>query len=362
MTSSHRNYVSVILDLSIGKALDYLLPDEMRAVIRRGMRVEVPIRGKLHTGYVLEVKETCSYPSVKAVSRLLSEEEAVPEELFELALWIAKYYCAPLSKVMKAILPAPVRKGGRHKQQLFVMRKKSREEIADIARDLRNKFPAQAAVLDAMLLVKKGILLTELLEQSESSRSSVDALVKKGYLSVDIVRIDRSPLVGEEYFQTKPKTLSPEQREALEKICLSIDKQQFDVHLLHGVTGSGKTEVYLQAIEKVLKQDRGVIMLVPEISLTAQTIERLRGRFEGHIAILHHRLSVGERFDEWHKIREGKAQIVVGARSSIFSPVKDLGLIIVDEEHESSYKQSDEAPCYAGQVKSRSSCFGKCNA
>ena len=117
-------------------------------------------------------------------------------------------------------------------------------------------------------------------------------------------------------------------------------------HLLFGITGSGKTEIYLQAIDKALELGKGTIMLVPEISLTGQTIERFRSRFEGKIAVLHHRLSQGERFDEWERIRRGDAQIVIGARSAVFSPVKNFALLIVDEEHDSSYKQTDESPCY----------------
>ena len=135
-----------------------------------------------------------------------------------------------------------------------------------------------------------------------------------------------------------------------QKLCRKLKKlksiKHFETHLLFGVTGSGKTEVYLQAIDKALKADKGTIMLVPEISLTAQTIERFRSRFKEKIAILHHRLSQGERNDEWHHIRRGKAKIVIGARSAIFSPVVNLGLIIVDEEHEQSYKQNDLSPCY----------------
>lgn len=197
-----------------------------------------------------------------------------------------------------------------------------------------------------MLSVKKGMLLSKLLEETKGSRSTVNALAKQGFLILDTVKIDRSPLTNEEYFQTKPKTLNHEQAEALSKIVKSLNQQHFETHLLYGVTGSGKTEVYLQAIDNALKGDKSTIMLVPEISLTSQTIERFRSRFEEKIAILHHRLSAGERNDEWHHIRTGKAKIVVGARSAIFSPVVNLGLIIVDEEHEQSYKQNDRYPCY----------------
>lgn len=339
-------YASIVLDVALDKFLDYEIPPELVPHIKPGIHVEVPVRNHIQKGYIVAVKESSNFPRVRPIHKILSDVELVTPQLFELALWMAKYYCTPLHRVLKTILPSSVRKDMQHKQQLYVMRKKTREEIKSHCEKIRNKFPTRAEVLDVMLLVKKGILLTELLEEAQCSRSPVEALVKEGFLEIDIVRVDRSPLIDEEYFKTKPKILNDEQRLALEKISISIKENRFETHLLFGVTGSGKTEVYLQAIEQALQQDKGTIMLVPEISLTTQTIERFRSRFDHKIAILHHRLSQGERFDEWHKIRRGDSCIVIGARSAIFCPIQNLGLIIVDEEHEQSYKQSDEQPCY----------------
>lgn len=339
-------YASVILDIAIDKTLDYGLNSEQMGRARRGTRVAVPVKGRLQNGYIFEIKDQPSYAPVKGVAKFLSDEELIRPDLFDLALWMAKYYCAPLRQVLKMMLPASVRGSGKHKQQLFVMRAKTREELKEYCEQIRNKASSQAEVLDIMLTVKKGILLTELLETTKGSRAPVDALSKKGYLLLETMKIDRSPLVGEEYFQTKPKALNIEQAEALAKITNSLDATRFETHLLYGVTGSGKTEVYLQAIDRALTLGKGAIMLVPEISLTQQTVERFRSRFEGQIALLHHRLSQGERFDEWNRIRNGEARIVIGARSAVFSPVSNLGLIIVDEEHESSYKATEEAPCY----------------
>lgn len=338
-------YASVILDLSIDKMFDYGLSQEQLPFAKRGCRVEVPVRGRKTTGYIYEVKEKPAFDKVLPIAKV-SEEEVITENLFELALWMAKYYCAPLNKVLQVILPATVRNETKPKMQLFVMRGKTKDELAQLCESMRSKAPSQAAIIDVMLTAKKGMLLTELLEKSKGSRAAVDALADKGLLVLDIVRIDRSPLVNENYFQTKPKKLNDEQSAALSKIISSLEKETFETHLLYGVTGSGKTEVYLQAIEKALTLGKGTIMLVPEISLTAQTVERFRSRFEGKIAILHHRLSQGERLDEWQRIQRGEAVIVIGARSAVFSPVKNLGLIIVDEEHDSSFKQTDEAPCY----------------
>ena len=160
------------------------------------------------------------------------------------------------------------------------------------------------------------------------------------------MRVDRSPLTGEDYFRTKHKKLNHDQADALAKIHASLDAERFEVHLLHGVTGSGKTEVYLQAIDRALQIGKGAIMLVPEISLTPQTIERFRSRFEGRSPFFTTALAQANALTNGTAIRRGEARIVIGARSAIFSPLDNLGLIIVDEEHEPSYKATEEAPCY----------------
>lgn len=339
-------YASIILDLAVGKPLDYEIPGHLQGKLKRGCRVKVPLNGKLQGGYVYTLKETKSFPKLQKIREVVNEQELLTPDLFQLALWISDYYCAPLTKVMKSLLPASIRKEVKPKEQLYIMRRKTRGELQEFCIENRNRYSAQCAVLDEMLKVTKGILLTELLENTGGTRSPVDTLVKKGLLALDIVRVDRSPLVGEEYFLTQPKSLNSEQKEALEKIIDDLDEGHFQTHLLYGVTGSGKTEVYLQAIQHALNQGKGVIVLVPEISLTQQTIDRFRSRFKEKIAVLHHRLSHGERYDAWLDIVRGESKIVIGARSAIFSPVKNLGLIVVDEEHESSYKQTDEAPAY----------------
>ncbi len=339
-------YASVILDAAINKPLQYEIPPEMQGLLKQGMRVKVPLNGRLQGGYVYTVDTTKNFPKLQKIQGIVSDQEFLTKDLFDLAVWISKYYFSPLSKVLKVILPASMRKEIKPKQQLFVMRKKNREELKHFCTENRNKYSAQCGVLDVMLKVSKGILLTELIEKTGGTRSPVDTLVKKGFLAIDIVRIDRSPLIGEEYFFTKPKPLNQDQKNALNAIAQDVVNHHFKTHLLYGVTGSGKTEVYLQSIQQALDIGKGVIVLVPEISLTQQTIDRFRSRFHEKIAVLHHRLSHGERYDAWLDIAQGKANIVIGARSAVFSPVKNLGLIVVDEEHENSYKQTDESPAY----------------
>ncbi len=226
------------------------------------------------------------------------------------------------------------------------MRTKTCAELQELCAELRREAPAQADVLDIMLQITKAIPLSDLLAKTEGSRSPVDTLVKKGILQLKKVRSEHQLIEDAEYLPAKAKTLNEEQLRALEKISASIEGARFETHLVHGVTGSGKTEVYIQAIQKTVTLGKGVVVLVPEIALTTQTIERFKSRFSEPIAILHHRLSDGERFHEWNKIASGSARIVIGARSALFCPIKNLGLIVVDEEHDSSYKQCDEMPCY----------------
>lgn len=344
MPQEFSRFASILLDVAVDKALDYGVPESLD--VKRGMQVHVPVRGHLRKGFVVEIKEQCAFNKVLPIHAVLSEGELITEELFELALWISKYYATPLRQVVMGMLPATVRNTHSHKQQYFVSRLASKEKLRALCLELRERHAAQASVLDVVLQTEKGLLLSELLEKAGVSRSPVETLVNKGALHLEQVRVDRSPLEGQEYFKTAPKTLKPEQAAALEKITTSLQEKRFETHLLYGITGSGKTEVYLQAIDEALKLGAGTIMLVPEISLTAQTIERFRSRFDDGIAILHHRLSQGERYDEWHRIRRGEAKIVIGARSALFCPVHNLGLIIVDEEHDGAYKQTDEQPCY----------------
>jgi len=341
-TQNALNYVSVLLDQGLDRPLDYACDQK----IEIGMRVLVPVQKTLRKGTIIDLKERPSVPNVHPIHEVLTDESLISEELFKLAKWVSSYYCTPLRKVLHVILPGAIRKEMKAKEQLFVKRLLSPKALTKELLKLQDKHPAQAKILSALLKIPEGILLTDLLAKTGCSNSPVETLAKKNLLSVKPIPIDRSPLEDLEFFQTKPKTFSSEQQVAFDRIIHSLNENQFQTHLIHGVTGSGKTEIYLQAIHAARAQKKGVILLVPEIALTTQTIERLKSRFEEKLGILHHRLSDGERFDIWHGIRKGTISIVVGARSAIFCPVQNLGLIIVDEEHETSYKQSEEQPCY----------------
>jgi primosomal protein N' (replication factor Y) (superfamily II helicase) len=356
------SFASVLLDVAIDKPLDYGIPLDLEKQIQRGSFVQVPLRGQARKGVVLEVKQESAFKRCLPVSSLLFDTPLLTSDLFELALWMARYYSTPLRKVLKVLLPPSIRNNQQAKKQLFVKLVKSRPETAKICAELQRKFPAQAKILEGLLSTTKGLLLSELLEKTESSKSPVETLSKKGLLELQTITIDRSPFENQEHLKTKPKTLNSEQEESLKKIIEGIETNSFKPFLLFGITGSGKTEVYLQAIAHALSKGKATILLVPEIALTTQTISRFRCRFGENIAILHHRLSQGERRDQWEKIRLGKCSIVIGPRSAIFSPLPNLGLIIVDEEHEQSYKQQDDMPCYhARDISMMRGLLNKCS-
>lgn len=345
--SAQRLYASVMLDEGIDKELDYLVPVEEQSTLRPGARVTVPLRGGEQKGYVLALKSDSPFSrQAKELRALHADEESLPEELLELGCWMADYYCTPFRRVLRCLLPAAVRKGLKAQEQLFVSRNKSEEELRQQVDKLRHKAPNQAYLLHLLLKETQPVLLSEWLEKGNSCRSSADALIKKGLVALNKEQLDRSLLLEQEFFRTLPKQLTAEQHHCLEQISGSLEASSYATYLLFGVTGSGKTEVYLQAIEKALKLGKSAIFALPEIALTQQTIGRLRGRFEEKICILHHRLSEGERRDAWVKMRRGEVAIAVGARSVIFSPLPNLGLIVIDEEHDSSYKQGDAMPCY----------------
>jgi primosomal protein N' (replication factor Y) (superfamily II helicase) len=339
-------FAEVLLEVSIRKPLDYVIPPELIPSVIPGVWVEVPLRQRTSRGYVVTVKQSSEIASPLPISAVLSDGPVITEDLFRLGLWMASYYATPIERVLKTMLPSGVRKSIGVKRQYLISRAKTRDELVSLLEGLRKTAPAQAKVVEILLQTKGGIFLSELAEQASCTPAVIKSLNDKGLVRFDYVRSDQPLLHGETYFRTTSKKLLPEQQKALNAILASLSSGSFSVKLLFGVTGSGKTEVYMQAIDAALKLGKGVLMLVPEIALTAQTIQRFQSRFDAPLAILHHRLSDGERNEAWNEIRKGQRRIVIGARSAIFSPIPNLGLILIDEEHEHSYKQTDDSPTY----------------
>ncbi len=340
-------FIAVVLDQNLKKPLDYAVPPQWRGQVQIGMRVEVPLRNGLVKATIVAVKQKSSVPNPKPFARLLSQDAVLSEPLWKLANWMSTYYAAPLQRVMKCFVPPSLRQEVKQKKEILLRLNLTQDKAASTIADLRTKQPLHALILEKLLEEPKGIKASQLIEELKISRSPIQTLLTRKWIArEDIVAGD---LEEEEFFPSKPKTLNEEQQTCLADIQASLEKKTFAAHLIQGVTGSGKTEVYLQAIALTLAQGRSAILLVPEIALTSQTIERFRARFQEKIAIWHHRRSLGERTAAWDSLRQGKAQIVIGARSAIFCPAQNVGLIIVDEEHDSSYKQSEESPCYHGR-------------
>jgi len=239
------------------------------------------------------------------------------------------------------------------KKVLTVFPPENRELALAALEEIPSRAARQREVFRYMIEQEAPVSLQQLLDELQTTSSTVRALADKGLLVLRETEQERDPYAGREFRKTEPLPLTAGQQEVFAPIAAAIDKHETGIFLLHGVTGSGKTEVYLQAIQHCLEYGREAIVLVPEISLTPQMVERFKGRFGDAVAVLHSRLSSGERYDEWRKIREQRACVAIGARSAIFAPFKQLGLIIIDEEHESSYKQEESPKYHARDVAIR---------
>ena len=341
-------YVRVIVDRAIHRELDYSVPETLADRIGVGSRVRVPFRDKSALATVVAIPEESDAKGIRPIEAIVGESPILSEPLLELARWISTYYCCPVETVMRSVLPQVIRRAEiGWKKQLFVQPGGKIDE-AEIEK-LRRRAPRQAELLQAILKLQKPVRAADLLRQTSLDNQTLRALVKRGLAELREEAVVRDPHGDEQFIATSNLVLNEEQTRALSEIIKALDAPEIARPiLLHGVTGSGKTEIYLQAIRAALEHGRTAIVLVPEISLTPQTVERFKSRFaeaQDVVAVLHSHLSQGERHDEWHKIHSGRARIVIGARSAVFAPLKNLGLIVVDEEHETTYKQ-EEAPRY----------------
>src|ERR1700682_2821799 len=342
------SYVRVIIDRAIHRELDYLVPETLAERVSVGSRVRVPFRDKSALATVVAVLDRSEAAGIRPIEAIVGEAPVLSKELLELARWMSAYYCCPIETVMRSLLPQVIRRAEiGWKKQLFVQPAGKIDH--DELEKLRRRAPRQAELLEAINKLAVPMLATELLRKTLLDNQTLRALAKRGLVELREGDVPRDPHGDEKFIATGNLELNAEQILALEEITRALESpEKARPILLHGVTGSGKTEIYLQGIRAALQRGRSAIVLVPEISLTPQTVERFKGRFaeaQDDVAVLHSHLSEGERHDEWHKIHSGRARIVIGARSAIFAPLKNLGLIIIDEEHESTYKQ-EEAPRY----------------
>jgi len=341
--------VRVLIDGPSELLFDYAVPAGLE--VRPGCRVRVPLRRKSATGTVLS--ETAAEHldfALREVESLIDPEPLITPVLLRTGEWIADYYGCGIETVIRSLLPESVRseENSAKTRRVAVLDAAPAQELLD---KLAKRAPRQHAILS--LLAQAPEMRLPVADLGDGSAAALKGMEKAGLLRMENEDVRRDPEAdgADEVLESRPLTLNPDQQRALDAILAGLQAPSPKPILLLGVTGSGKTEVYLQAARHVLDLGKTVLVLVPEISLTPQTVRRFKARFaamQDQVAVLHSNLSQGERFDEWHRIRKGVARIVIGARSAVFAPLPELGLILVDEEHENSYKQ-ESVPRYHGR-------------
>lgn len=347
---------SVLIDRSEGRVLDYAIPEEFRGGVAVGGRVVVMVRQRRAIGTVLRLQEESDVPGIRPIEGLVGEDASLSPLMMKLAEWMASYYCAPMASVMRSMLPPMLRGEKVPAKTVRMVRPGKRPSAADVEA-LGTRAPKQQALLRHLLSQQGAIPVAELLHTAAAAESSLKALVRSGWAEIHEERAQGTFTDDEEILRTGVPELNPDQKTVVDEIAGVIDASSpgetegAPPILLHGVTGSGKTEVYLRALARVLESGGSALVLVPEIALTPQTVERFRSRFDhggpggARIAVLHSHLTDAERREEWLRLQRGEARIAIGARSAVFAPLSRLGLIIVDEEHENTYKQ-EETPRY----------------
>jgi len=328
--------------------LDYLIPADLVEQTVPGVRVKVPLgrSNREMLGYCIEVHSVAQAPEAfKPITSVVDPEPLCTGRLLELMQWMSRYYIAPLGQVFEAAVPASVRSsaGSRQRVMLYPTPQAHQAEAVE-------KLPAkQQHVLRLLIAEGKPLTADQLRAAAQCSPAPIQSLRTGGFIEARTERIlsEGQSVAGSS--ATTPLALSVDQRQALRQITEALASGTQQTVLLHGITGSGKTEVYMQAIHEVLSYGRGAIVLVPEISLTPQTRHRFMQRF-AHVACLHSHMSPVERHFQWRRIAAGEANVVIGPRSAIFAPVPRLGLIVIDEEHDASFKQDTQPRYHARDV------------
>lgn len=350
---TQQQVATVRLFRGIDRELSYLVPDGMS--LETGSMVRVPLRGGAAQGIITGTLPLSDFKSdgfrLKKISEKVQDEPVLTPALLKLAEWMRDYYGCGVQTVFETMIPAVVRAGKSALEALEVLPKDLPD--ADALEKLRRRAHQQAAVCEYFADDKEPVLKSALTKLAGVSPQAIDALVKKGVLEVRKRVIQRSAyddeLSSAEAVASAPPRLNGEQQQALDEILGDMHSGEFKTRLLYGVTGSGKTEVYMRAMRQALDAGGSCIFLVPEIALTPQTVGRLRSRLGDYeLVVWHSNLTDGQRLDAWRMLASGRARVVVGARSCIFAPLKNVSLIVVDEEHDSAYKQ-DKNPRYNGR-------------
>ncbi|WJE17410.1 primosomal protein N' [Halobacillus sp. ACCC02827] len=404
---------NVIVDVpsqNTDRPFDYKVPEKFEGIVQPGVRVIVPFGPRKIMGYVVSLSETSSFPSVKNITDVLDVLPTLTKELLELGKWLSRqtlsYYISCLQVMIPQVMKAKYRKElwklteeplvpeldrffdgrgvvdfeefersgisyrllkkhmddgevdvhyevkSRETKKVIPMVEPALEplQLEEKWQDISPRAKKQLAIVEFFIEYPHALEKKRLLSLLSTTPASLKPLIEDGTLREYKQEVFRDPYGEREFERTTPFPLTDEQQSSITPILRSIEQKQHEIFLLHGVTGSGKTEVYLQSIQEVIDKGEEAIMLVPEIALTPQMVERFKGRFGSKVAVLHSALSAGEKYDEWRKVQRRDVQVVVGARSAIFAPFTNLGLIIIDEEHETSYKQEDRTRYHARDV------------
>ncbi|MDW3795853.1 primosomal protein N' [Staphylococcus saprophyticus] len=414
----------VIVDIpskSVDFTFDYIIPIRLQSMIQIGMRVIVPFGPRTIQGYVMKITDqpdsNIDINKLKEIKEIQDIKPELTEELIQFTEWYNNYFVTKRISMLEVMLPSAIKakytkvfsiedtnalpetlagkfdssghyafKAAQQNDDLTqiapLLKQGIVSEVTLLSQNVNKKKQRAICVVEgfnydsvlnslekskkqyelyAFLLDEQHrIVLLKDIEAMGYSKSSVDTLIRKGFVEKYDAVVERDPFETRVFEQDVKQHLTSDQQRAFEAISEKIHAHEQCTYLLHGVTGSGKTEVYLQTIEEVLNLNRQAMMLVPEIALTPQMVLRFKRRFGDEVAVLHSGLSKGERYDEWQKIRDGKARVSVGARSSVFAPFKNLGMIIIDEEHESSYKQEDYPKYHARDIAQWRSEYHQC--
>ncbi|HDR4569789.1 primosomal protein N' [Bacillus cytotoxicus] len=406
-------FASVIVDVparQTDRSFDYIIPNKWEDIVQTGMRVVVPFGPRKLQGFIIDIKDSVDVEikKLKSLHEILDVTPVLNEELLKLGFWLTEETLCYTISAFQVMLPTAIKATYKKLLQLHnpnevsaeidhlfqgkdridweevasqpqlyrmvqkeitngtveviykvkdkVQKKKQRvvqpelqeEGLEAAAFELKSK--KQQDILYYFMENYHTVPLKVLKEELQITDAPIKSLVKKGLLSEKYIEVYRNPYDEDDFEKTKPFPLTDEQKQVITPILSAITNETYKSFLLYGVTGSGKTEVYLQSIAAVLEKGKEAIVLVPEIALTPQMVERFKGRFGSQVAVLHSALSVGEKYDEWRKILRKEVKVVVGARSAIFAPFENLGIIIIDEEHEASYKQEDNPRYHARDV------------
>jgi len=342
------SYAEVAVPLHVFQTFTYRLTAEQSTTAKPGARLVVPLGRSVTTAYIVgvheELPQSLSETDIKDAQALVDIDPVCSPEILELARWVADYYACPLGEVIKAALPpgmSPKKSGASYakpKLRRFVRLRQplelNQEKLGDAQRRAISTLETHGPMALQSLLATAGV-----------SAATITSLEKKALVEISVEAVRRDPLSDGLGIKSEVHTLTAPQTSVLTQIEQQMNSGDYSAFLLHGVTGSGKTEIYMRAMSKALSLGRSAMMLVPEIALTPVFSRRLRTRFGDQVAIFHSSLQKGERFDEWTRVKNGDARVVIGTRSAVFAPVKNLGLIVVDEEHEPSYRQQ-ESPYY----------------